>query len=90
MSATDSHPGPIARVEPMRRHSQISPQAAARVVALTELADGDIGESEVELAESDAKVAEGEVIVLTAAVEHWGLQHQMLRSTADEWRARPD
>jgi len=32
----------------------------------------------VELAEADAHVAEGESIVLVAAVEHWGLHHEML------------
>ena len=34
----------------------------------------------VELAESDAHVAEGESIMLSAAVEHWGLHREMLRS----------
>ena len=33
----------------------------------------------IEIAEADAQVAEGESIVLTAAVEHWGLHHEMLR-----------
>ncbi len=33
----------------------------------------------VELAEVDAKVHEGESVVLLAAVEHWGLHHEMLR-----------
>jgi uncharacterized tellurite resistance protein B-like protein len=144
----------------MRRYPRNSPQAAARIVALTVLADGDIGESEIELldrlkvhtqlglerselhavldtfcedllsslqlafadacpvdertlarlmadiddpdlrvkllrlcvdlAESDAEVAEGELIVLNSAVEHWGLQYEMLRSPKDELRARPD
>lgn len=144
----------------MRRYPRNSPQAAARIVALTVLADGDIGESEIELldrlkvhtqlglerselhavldtfcedllsslqlafadacpvdertlallmadiddldlrvkllrlcvdlAESDADVAEGELIVLNSAVEHWGLQYEMLRSPKDELRARPD
>lgn len=35
----------------------------------------------VELAESDAYVAEGESIVLVAAVEHWGLHREMFRSS---------
>jgi uncharacterized tellurite resistance protein B-like protein len=144
----------------MRRYPRNSPQAAARIVALTVLADGDIGESEIELldrlkvhtqlglerselhavldtfcedllssmqlafadacpvdertlarlmadiddpdlrvkllrlcvdlAESDAEVAEGELIVLNSAVEHWGLQYEMLRSPKDELRAWPD
>ncbi|HYN61607.1 MAG TPA: TerB family tellurite resistance protein [Rubrivivax sp.] len=144
----------------MRRYPRNSPQAAARIVALTVLADGDIGESEIELldrlkvhtqlglerselhavldtfcedllsslqlafadacpvdertlallmadiddpdlrvkllrlcvdlAESDADVAEGELIVLNSAVEHWGLQYEMLRSPKDELRAWPD
>lgn len=126
-----------------------SPQAAARIVALTVLADGDIGDAEIEcldrlavherlglarhelhalldtfcedllsseqlkwadacpvdqrtltnlmgeiqdpamrlsllrlcvqLAEVDARVDEGESIVLVAAVEHWGLHHEMFR-----------
>ena len=134
----------------MRSYTTNSPQAAARIVALTVLADGDIGDAElawldrlavheqlglarhelhalldtfcedllssdqlkwadacpvdertladlmgeiqdpelrlkvlrlcVELAESDAVVAEGESIVLVAAVEHWGLHHEMVRS----------
>lgn len=135
----------------MRSYPLNSPQAAARVVALTVVADGDIGEAEIEwldrlavheqlglarhefhalldtfcedllssgqltwadvcpvdertladlmseiqdfslrlkllrlcvaLAECDAHVAEGESIVLTAAVEHWGLHREMFRST---------
>jgi uncharacterized tellurite resistance protein B-like protein len=36
----------------------------------------------VELAESDAHVAEGESIVLVAAVEHWGLHRKMFRSSS--------
>jgi hypothetical protein len=36
----------------------------------------------VELAEADAHVAEGESIVLVAAVEHWGLHHEMFRSSS--------
>ena len=36
----------------------------------------------VELAGSDAHVAEGESIVLDAAVEHWGLHHEMFRSSS--------
>ena len=133
----------------MRTYPTNSPQAAARIVALTVLADGDIGRPElamldrmavhdrlglerqelqavldtlcedllsskqlhwvdvcpvddrtlanlmgeiedptlrrkllrlcIEIAEADAQVAEGESIVLTAAVEHWGLHYEMLR-----------
>jgi len=136
----------------MRSYPTNSPQAAARIVALTVVADGDIGEAEiewldrlavheqlglarhelhalldtfcedllssdqlkwadacpvdertladlmceiqdpamrlkllrmcVELAQSDAHVAEGESIVLGAAVEHWGLHREMLRSSS--------
>jgi uncharacterized tellurite resistance protein B-like protein len=136
----------------MRRYPANSPQAAARIVALTLVADGDIGEAEiawldrlavhdklgltrhelhalldtfcedllssgqlqsadacpvddrtladlmgeiqdpvlrlkllrwcVELAEVDAHVHEGESIVLVAAVEHWGLHHEMFRSSS--------
>ena len=33
----------------------------------------------VEVAEADGHVADSEAIVLVAAVEHWGLQHEMLR-----------
>jgi len=36
----------------------------------------------VELAEVDAQVDEGESIVLVAAVEHWGLHHEMFRSSS--------
>lgn len=134
----------------MRHYPRNSPQAAARIVALTVVADGDIGQPEldllerlgvhdqlglerhelhdvldafcedllssqqlkwadvcpvdertladlmgeleepalrmrllrlgVELAESDAHVAECEQIVLSAAVDHWGLHREMLRS----------
>jgi uncharacterized tellurite resistance protein B-like protein len=133
----------------MRTYPANSPQAAARIVALTVVADGDIGDAEIEsldrlavheqlglarhelhalldtfcedllsseqlkwadvcpvdertladlmgeiddpalrlkllricvdLAEADAHVAEGESIVLVAAVEHWGLHYKMLR-----------
>lgn len=136
----------------MRSYPTNSPQAAARIVALTVVADGDIGEAEiewldrlavheqlglarhelhalldtfcedllssnqlkwadacpvdertladlmgeiqdpamrlkllrmcVELAQSDAHVAEGESIVLSAAVEQWGLHREMLRSSS--------
>ena len=135
----------------MRSYPTNSPQAAARIVALTVVADGDIANAEiewldrlavhaqlglarhelhalldtfcedllssdqlqwadacpvdertlaelmgeiedpalrlkllrlcVELAEADAHVAEGESIVLVAAVEHWGLHHEMFRSS---------
>jgi uncharacterized tellurite resistance protein B-like protein len=134
----------------MRSYPVNSPQAAARIVALTVVADGDIGDAEiewldrlavheqlglarhelhalldtfcedllssdqlkwadtcpvdertladlmgevqdpalrlkllrlcVELAEVDAHVDDGESSVLAAAVEHWGLHHEMLRS----------
>ena len=136
----------------MRSYPVNSPQAAARIVALTVVADGDIGDAEiawldrlvvheqlglarhelhelldtfcedlissdqlkwadacpvdertladlmgeiqdpamrlkllrlcVELAESDAHVAAGESIVLSAAVEHWGLHHEMFRPSS--------
>ena len=132
----------------MRSYPQNSPQSAARIVALTLVADRDIGDAElalldqhkvhqqlglerdalhavidtfcadllssnqlalsdacpvdeytladlmgevsdpalrrkvldlcVQLAEADDLVAEGESIVLIAAVAHWSLQHQML------------
>jgi hypothetical protein len=32
----------------------------------------------VRLAEADGRVADGEAALLVAAVEHWGLQHEML------------
>ena len=38
----------------------------------------------VQVAEADGHVAEGESIVLNAAVEHWGLQRQMLQPV-NEW-----
>ncbi len=133
----------------MRSYPVNSPQAAARIVALTVVADGDIGDAEiewldrlavheqlglarhelhalldtfcedllssdqlqwadacpvdertladlmgevqdpalrlkllrlcVELAEVDAQVDDGESSVLVAAVEHWGLHHEMFR-----------
>jgi len=142
----------------MRTYSCNSPQAAARIVALTVLADRDIGKTEfdlldrlavheqlgldrlefhavldslcedllsseqlqwadacpvddrtlaelmdeiedpplrrrllrlcIEIAETDGRVAEGESIVLTAAVEHWGLHHEMLRSPNRDLLAR--
>ena len=136
----------------MRRYPQNSPQAAARILALTLIADGDVNNAEftlleklmvheqlgldrdalhdvfdtfcadllsndqlswagacpvdectlaelmgeiddfrlrrlvlelcVKVAEADAHVAEGESIVLVAAVEHWGLHRQMLSAKA--------
>ena len=136
----------------MRSYPVNSPQAAARIVALTVVADGDIGDAEiawldrlvvheqlgltrhelhavldtfcedllssdqlkwadacpvdertladlmgeiqdpalrlkllrlcVELAEVDARVDEGESMVLVAAVEHWGLQREMFRPSS--------
>lgn len=136
----------------MRRYPANSPQAAARIVALTVVADGDIGDVEigwldrsvvheqlgltrhelhallatfcqdllssdqlrwanacpvdertlvdlmgeiqdpalrlkllricVELAEIDARVDEGESMVLVAAVEHWGLHREMFRPSS--------
>ena len=135
----------------MRSYPTNSPQAAARILALTVVADGDIGDAElqwldrlavherlglarhellalldtfcedllssdqlkwadacpvdertladlmgeiqdpalrlkllrlcVELVEVDAQVDDGESFVLVAAVEHWGLHHEMLRSS---------
>jgi len=136
----------------MRRYPANRPQAAARIVALTVVADGDIVDAEiewldrlavheqlglarhelhalmdtfcedllssdqlqwadacpvdertladlmgeiqdpalrlkllrlcVELAEVDDQVDEGESIVLVAAVQHWGLHHEMLRPSS--------
>jgi hypothetical protein len=37
----------------------------------------------VELAEVDAHVDDGESSVLVAAVEHWGLHHEMPRSSSE-------
>ena len=135
----------------MRSYTVNSPQAAARIIALTLVADGDIGDPElewldrlavheqlgltqhelhqlldtfcedllssgqlkwadacpvddatladlmgeiqdpalrlkvlrlcVELAEVDARIDEGESMVLAAAVEHWGLHLGMFRSS---------
>lgn len=134
----------------MRKYAQNSPQAAARIVALTLIADGDVGGAElallddlavhqqlgldrdelhtvidtfcedllsskqleladvcpvdeytlvalmgeiddpalrrkvldlcVRLAEVDDQVGEGESIVLSAAMAHWGLHYKMLHS----------
>lgn len=142
----------------MRTYPCNSPQAAARIVALTVVADGDIGKTELDLldrlsahgqlglarqelhavldsfcedllsseqlqwadacpvddrtlaglmgeiedpalrrkllrlcidiAEVDGQVAEGESIVLTAAIEHWGLHHEMLRAPERDVLAR--
>jgi hypothetical protein len=36
----------------------------------------------VELAEVDARVDEGESMVLAAAVEHWGLHREMVRPSS--------
>ena len=136
----------------MRSYPVNSPQAAARIVALTVVADGDIGDAEiqwldrlavheqlglarhelhalldtfcedllssdqlkwadacpvdertladlmgevqdpalrlkllrlcVEIAEVDAQVDDGESSVLVAAVEHWGLHHEMFRPSS--------
>ena len=133
----------------MRIYPQNSPQAAARIIALTIVADGDVSNAEfslldelavheqlgldrdalhevfdnfcvdllsdnqlgapgacpvddytlsalmneidnvdlrrrllnlcIKIAKADNHVAEGESIILVAAVEHWGLQRQMLR-----------
>jgi uncharacterized tellurite resistance protein B-like protein len=138
----------------MRKYSRNSPQAAARIIALTIIADGDVDKTElavldelavhkqlglerealhdvidafcedllsskqlawadncpldeytlselmgeidspslrrkvlslcVKLAEADGLIAQGESIVLVAAVEHWGLHHQMLRTQTVE------
>jgi hypothetical protein len=143
----------------MRRYVQNSPQAAARIVALTVIADGDVGKAElalldelavhqqlglerdalhavidtfcedllssnqlawadacpvdeytlaelmaeiddpslrrkvlglcVKLAMVDDLVAEGESIVLIAAVAHWSLHYQMLRSCDTELSPHP-
>ena len=52
-------------------------------IALTIIADGDVDKAELavldELAEADGHIAQGESIVLVAAVEHWGLHRQILR-----------
>jgi len=37
----------------------------------------------VELAEVDAHVDDGESSVLVAAIEHWGLHHEMPRSSSE-------
>ena len=134
----------------MRKYAQNSPEAAARIIALTVMADGDVGQAEMamldelgvhqqlgldrealhavvdtfcedllsskqlawsdacpvdeytlaelmneiddptlqrqvlglccKLAEVDGHVAEGESIVLVAAVAHWSLHYHMLRA----------
>ncbi len=43
----------------------------------------------VRLAEVDQQVSEGESIVLTTAVERWGMHHHMLQSMASPRPARP-
>jgi uncharacterized tellurite resistance protein B-like protein len=147
VEASVYHPTP--RRFTMQSYPPNSPQAAARIVALTVVADGDIGDAEiawldrldvheqlglarpefhallntfcddllsngevnwadpcpldertladlmgeiqdpalrlkllrlcVELAAVDARLHEGESLVLAAAVEHWGLHHDMFR-----------
>ena len=42
----------------------------------------------IEIAEADTQVSDGEAIVLTAAVEHWGLHREMLRSPEPEMSTR--
>ena len=144
----------------MRTYPSNSAQAAARIVALTALADGDIGKAEIDLmrrldlpkqlglsqsdfdavvdtfcedllsseqlvwsdacpvdertlaqlmgeiddptlrrqvlrlcvgiAEVDSRVTDGESTVLVAAVEHWGLHHQMLNSPGGNTSAGED
>ena len=44
----------------------------------------------VEIAEVDARVTDGESIVLVAAVEHWGLHREMLNSPGGNRSAEED
>ena len=144
----------------MRKYAQNSPQAAARIIALTLVADGDVGLAElalldalavheqlglkrqalhavidtfcedllsskqlawsdacpvdeytladlmgevddpalrrkvlglcVKLAEADDLVAEGESVVLSAAVAHWNLHYLMLSASAQQKMAALD
>jgi uncharacterized tellurite resistance protein B-like protein len=79
----------------MRTYDLDSPKAAARIVALTMLADGHISQAELSVlrervlalclsvAEADNSVSDGEALVLTYAVEQWGLQHRMLAAPAN-------
>ena len=55
----------------MRSYSVNSQQAAARAVAVTLAADGDIGETEIEWLDPH-----------TTAVEHWGLHREIFRSSS--------
>lgn len=41
----------------------------------------------IQITEADGQVAEGEVVVLNAAVERWGLHHEMFRSPEADKRA---
>ena len=41
----------------------------------------------IDIAEADTQVTDGEAIVLTAAVEHWGLHREMLRTTGQDGMA---
>jgi hypothetical protein len=43
----------------------------------------------LQMAEVDGEVAPGESLVLNAAVEHWGMQSQMLRPAMDQAMAMP-
>ena len=44
----------------------------------------------VEIAEVDSRVTDGESIVLVAAVEHWGLHHEMLKPPGGDTSAEED
>ena len=61
----------------MRTYPNNSPQAAARIVGLAMLADGNVCKGELDVL--DRHGAEGESIVLGAAVAHWGLHCEMLQ-----------
>lgn len=72
LAAAHSSAGDMCRVDPKtlaELMAEISDPALRRkVVGLC-----------VAVVEADGHVAEGESIVLGAAVEHWGLQHEMLK-----------
>jgi uncharacterized tellurite resistance protein B-like protein len=73
-----SHDCPLDEREVARLMAQITrPALRQRVLHLC-----------LQVAEADGQVAEGESFVLNAAVEHWGLQRQMLRPLNDWPMAR--
>ena len=64
-------PMQATRSRGMRKYAQNSPQAAARIVALTLVADGDVGQAELELLDA------------LAVHKHLGLERDALHAVID-------